>query len=263
MKQKYIWGIILIGIVISMTLISCVYTPYDPSKTQVSIRFQPPSKGHLFGTDHFGRDIFSRILVGGQVSLLLGFGSVLVGSLLGLFLGLWSGFKGGGWDNTLTRLSDGFQALPTILLALLFATIWQSGEAVVFWSIVFGNIPIFSRLTRNQVLKIKVQPYLEASKALGATDWGLMTRHVLPNLKAALLVQFSLSLGGAILVEASLSYLGVGIQPPKPSWGRMLKDAQPFASLAPWGVLIPGLFIVLTVIGFNFLGDSQIQRRYR
>lgn len=262
MNKSYFWGIVFIGLIVVMTLVGFFYTPYDPSKTQVTLRLQPPSKQHFFGTDHFGRDILSRVLVGGQVSLLLGLASVTVGSVIGTFLGLWSGFQGGARDNVIARLSDGLQALPTILLALLFATIWHSGEAVIFWSVAIGNIPIFLRLTRNQTLKIKAQPYLEAAKALGVTDRRMIFRHILPNLQAALLVQFSLSLAGAILVEASLSYLGLGIQPPRPSWGRMLKDAQSFASIAPWGVLIPGLFIALTVVGFNLLGDSHIGRRY-
>ena len=257
------WGIISIGLVVLMTLVGYFYTPYNPSQTAVLLRFQSPSLQHPFGTDHFGRDIFSRVLVGGQVSLILGLISVSLGALAGVLLGLWAGFRGGVWDEVAMRLSDGLQALPIILLALLFATVWQSGVAVILWSIALGNIPVFLRLTRNQVLKIKAQPYLEASRALGASDRRMMFYHILPNLRDALLVQFSLSLAGAILVEASLSYLGVGIQPPQPSWGRMLRDAQSFASLAPWGVLFPGFFIALTVIGFNLLGDSWIHRRYR
>lgn len=263
MTKRNVWGIIAIGLVMFMTLLGYFYTPYDPSQTAVLSRLQPPSLQHPFGTDHFGRDIFSRVLVGGRVSLFCGLASVSMGAAVGVFLGLWSGFHGGFWDEVSMRLSDGLQALPAILLALLLATVWQPGVAVILWSVAIGNVPIFLRLTRTQTLKIKAQPYLEASRALGASDFRMMFCHTLPNLKDALLVQFSLSLAGAILVEASLSYLGVGIQPPQPSWGRMLRDAQSFASLAPWAVLIPGFFIALTIIGFNLLGDSWIHRRYR
>lgn len=262
MTRQRIGGVISIGLVLLVTLVGYFYTPYDPSKTAVLSRLQPPSRQHLFGTDHFGRDILSRVLVGGRVSLLIGVVSVSLGACVGVSLGLWAGFRGGVWDELAMRLSDGLQALPAILLALLLATVGQPGVAVILWSVAIGNVPIFLRLTRTQALKIKVQPYLEASRALGASDLRMMFRHILPNLKDALLVQFSLSLAGAILVEASLSYLGVGIQPPQPSWGRMLRDAQSFASVAPWGVLIPGFFIALTVVGFNLLGESWIQRRY-
>jgi peptide/nickel transport system permease protein len=158
------------------------------------------------------------------------------------------------------RVSTALQAFPSILLALLFATVWEPGIQVILWSVTIGNIPNFLRLTRSQVLSIKKRPFIEAARALGARDWRIMLRHVLPNLKDALLVQFTVSLAGAILLEASLSYLGVGIQPPSPSWGRMLREAQNYASLAPW-TLFPGLFIAVTVIGFNLLGDTWIFRR--
>ncbi len=258
-RQK--WGILFLGFMLVLTALSYLYTPYNPNQARVLERFEPPSRAHFFGTDHFGRDVLSRIMVGGRVSLLIGIGAVVMGSILGTALGLVAGFRGGIGEEAIMRLSTALQAFPSILLALLFATIWGPGIPVVLWSIAIGNIPSFLRLTRSQVLSIKKRPYIEAARALGVSEWRIMLRHVIPNLQDALLVQFTVSLAGAILVEASLSYLGLGIHAPAPSWGRMLREAQNYASLAPWALLTPGLFIAVTVIGFSLLGDTWIFRR--
>lgn len=257
------WGILLIGVLLALTVLGWFYTPYDPNEVNIAERFQPPGRQHPFGTDHFGRDVFSRILWGARISLAVGAAAVCLGAAMGICLGLAAGFLGGWWDELLMRISTSLQALPSILLALLFAAIWSPGVPVVLWGIALGNIPIFLRVTRNQVLSIKRRPYVEAARALGAGDLRIIVRHILPNLRAALLVQFSVSLAGAILAEASLSYLGVGIQPPDPSWGRMLREAQSYGSLAPWLVVVPGLFIALAVVGFNLLGDNWIYGRER
>ncbi len=255
------WGMVLLGLIFGLTILGYVFTPYDPNEIQIMDRFARPSAKNLLGTDHFGRDVLSRILVGGRISLLIGIAAVTVGSVIGTTLGLLGGFRGGLWEELIMRSNTALQAFPSILLALLFSTIWEPGMQVVLWSIMIGNIPNFLRLTRSQVLSIKKRPYVEAARALGARDGAIMLRHIIPNLYDALLVQFSVSLAGAILVEASLSYRGVGVQPPVPSWGRMLREAQSYGSLAPWLVLAPGLFIAVTVIGFNLLGDTWISRR--
>lgn len=257
------WGIFLVGTLLALTVLGWFYTPYDPNETRVVERFQPPGWPHLLGTDHFGRDVFSRILWGARVSLAVGTAAVCLGALVGVALGLAAGYFGGFWDELLMRVGTALQALPSILLALLFATIWSPGVPVVLWGIALGNIPSFLRVTRSQVLSIKERPYVEAARALGASDLRIVLRHILPNVGSALLVQFSVSLAGAILAEASLSYLGVGLQPPHPSWGRMLREAQAFGSLAPWLVLAPGLFIAAAVVGFNLLGDNWILGRER
>ncbi|MDI9441125.1 MAG: ABC transporter permease [Firmicutes bacterium] len=255
------WGTVILGLVFLLTVLSFFYTPYRPEQIQISRRLQPPSRLHFFGTDHLGRDIFSRLLVGGRVSLLIGVGAVLLGAVGGIVLGMAAGFVGNFVDELVMRVSDGMQSLPSILLALLFATVWQPGPVVILWAIAVGNIPIFLRLTRNQVLSIKKRPYVEAAQALGNGSGGIIWRHILPNIKDALIVQFSVSLAGAILAESSLSYLGVGIQPPHPSWGGMLREAQAYASMAPWLVVVPGLAIGLTVIGFNLLGSGWTNGR--
>lgn len=255
------WGFCLVGLLVALTVLGWFYTPYDPNETKVTQRFQPPSWQHLLGTDHFGRDVFSRILWGARISLAVGVAAVCLGALVGVALGLAAGFFGGWWDELLMRLGTSLQALPSILFSLLLATIWSPGVPVVLWGIALGNIPSFLRVTRSQVLSIKQQPYVEAARALGAGDLRIILRHIFPNLRAALLVQFSVSLAGAILAESSLSYLGVGIQPPNPSWGRMLREAQSYGSLAPWLVLAPGAFIALAVVAFNLLGDNWILGR--
>lgn len=259
--SKRNWGICLVGLAVLFILSGYLYTPYPPDRIEVAARLQPPSKKHLLGTDHLGRDLLSRILVGGRASLFIGSLAVVAGAFLGLSLGLVAGFWGGLGDELAMRLGDGLQSLPSILLALLLAAVWQPGPQVVLWAVALGNIPVFLRLTRVQVLRIKTLPFVEASRACGVSDGRLIFRHILPNIRDALVVQFSMSLAGAILAEASLSYLGVGIQPPFPSWGRMLREAQSFVSPAPWLVIVPGSAIALLVIGFNFLGDAWIERR--
>ncbi|HHY14643.1 MAG TPA: ABC transporter permease [Firmicutes bacterium] len=259
--SKRRWGTLILGIIFFLTAASFFYTPFRPEQIELAERLQPPSGRHLFGTDHLGRDIFSRVLVGGRASLLIGVGAVCLGAAAGIVLGLAAGYGGGLADELAMRGSDGLQSLPSLLLALLLATIWRPGSAVILWAVAVGNIPIFLRLTRNQVLSIKARPYIEAARSVGAGDGQILRRHILPNIGDALVVQFSVSLAGAILVEASLSYLGVGIQPPRPSWGRMLREAQAYAAPAPWLVIVPGLAIALTVIGFNLLGDGWIGGR--
>lgn len=254
-------GALLVGLIFAAAFVGYFYTPHDPNQVQILLRFQAPSWEHPLGTDHFGRDVLSRILVGARISLLVGTAAVLLGALVGIALGFLAGYRGGALDELIMRFSTALQALPSILLALLFAAVWTPGVPVLLWAIALGNIPSFLRLTRAQVLSLKTRPFVEAARALGAGDLRIMVRHLLPNLGESLLVQFSVNLAGAVLAEASLSYLGVGIQPPAPSWGRMLREAQGYASLAPWLVLVPGLFIAAAVIGFNLLGENWILRR--
>jgi peptide/nickel transport system permease protein len=256
--DKRRWGAVMIGIILALTVLGYFYTPYDPNEVRIAQRFAPPSLRHPFGTDHFGRDVLSRILVGGGVSLVIGLAAVSLGSACGVTLGLLAGFRGGFGDELFMRISTALQAFPSILWALLLASVWEPGIPVLVCSITIGNIPNFLRVTRSQVLSIRKRPYVEAARALGLSDLRIMVRHIVPNLLDALMVQFTVSLAGAILVEASLSYLGIGLQPPYPSWGRILREAQPHADLAPWLVLVPGLFIAITVIGFNLLGDNWI-----
>ena len=254
-------GAVLIGIVLVFSLVGLVYTPYDPEQIAVRERLQPPSVAHWLGTDHLGRDVFSRLAVGGRWSILVGGVGVVVGAAVGTILGALAGYFGRQVDELLMRGADGMQAFPVILVALLAVTVLGPGSRAVLLAVGIGNIPTFMRLTRNQIVKIRTEPLVEAARALGASERMVLSRHILPNAAPVLLVQGAVSFAGAILAEASLSYLGVGIQPPNPSWGRMLREAQVFADLAPWSVLAPGLLIAATVLGFNLIGDRYSQGR--
>lgn len=254
-------GALLISIVLLLSLGGFLYVPHDPEKISVMDRFQPPSAQHWLGTDHLGRDIFSRLVVGGRWSLLIGGVGVLLGGTLGTVLGAAAGYFGRSIDELLMRGADGMYAFPIILVALLAVTVLGPGSQSVLLAIALGNLPIFMRLARNQIVSIRSEPFVEAARALGASETRILFRHILPNAAPILLVQGAVSLAGAILAEASLSYLGVGIQPPQPSWGRMLREAQAFASLAPWTVLSPGVLIAAAVLGFNLIGDHYSQGR--
>ncbi|HHT73335.1 MAG TPA: ABC transporter permease [Firmicutes bacterium] len=254
-------GLILISVILLFAVSGFIYTPHDPEKIAVLERFQPPSAGHWLGTDNLGRDVFSRLAVGGRWSLLVGGLGVLVGGSIGTLLGAASGFFGRSIDEILMRGADGMYAFPTILVALLAVTVLGPGSQAVLIAVALGNVPIFMRLARNQILKIKTEPFVEAARAIGASEPRILFRHIIPNAGPVLAVQGAVSLAGAILAEASLSYLGVGIQPPDPSWGRMLREAQSFAGLAPWAILAPGILIAGTVLGFNLIGDHYSQGR--
>jgi len=251
----------LIGFIMVLSIGAFFYTPYDPEHIAVLERFRPPSREHWLGTDHLGRDVFSRLAVGARWSLLIGGLGVLIGGMLGTILGAAAGYFGSKLDELLMRSADGLYAFPVILVALLAVTVLGPGSRPVLLAVAVGNLPVFMRLARNQVLKIRNEPFVEAARALGASERRILFCHVLPNAAPVLLVQAVLSLAGAILAEASLSYLGVGIQPPHPSWGRMLREAQSFAGLAPWTVLAPGILIAATVLGFNLIGDRYAQGR--
>lgn len=267
MRQARNWalvlGLLLILTMVAMTLVGILYTPHNPTRIAVANRFISPSPEYWFGTDQYGRDVLSRVMVGGQVSLMVGFTAVVSGLVIGCALGAVSGYYGKWWDELLMRVADGFYALPAFLMALLAVTIWGPGRNTALVAIAVANVPIFMRVTRSAFLSLREQQYVEAAKAIGATDCRVILFHLLPNASTPLLVQASVNFAGAVLAEASLSYLGVGTQPPMASWGRMLRESQSFAGLAPWNVIFPGLAIALTVLGFNLLGDGLRQLGHR
>lgn len=256
-----IMGIIPLTLIAALTVIGIWYTPHSPSQMQVRDRFRPPSSEHWFGTDQFGRDLFSRIMQGGQTTLAVGIAAVSVGLAVGTALGAISGYYGSRWDEILMRVADGLYAFPAFLLALLAVTIVGPGRQTVLAAIAIANVPIFMRISRANFTKLRTAAYVDAARAIGASDLRIAVRHILPNVVTPLLVQASASFAASVLAEASLSYLGVGIQPPLASWGRMLREAQSFAGLAPWTVVFPGLAIALTILGLNLVGDGIQQTR--
>lgn len=249
-------GALLVSLVIAGALLSYVWLPHNPDETDFLKRLQPPSSEHLLGTDHFGRDLLARILVGARSALWVGMVAVSIGLGCGLVFGLWSGYTGGWLDRIIMFVLDAVYSVPAILLALLLAAAWGPGATGAMVAVGIWAVPVFARLARASTLSIKAQPFVEASWALGASHLRVMRREVLPNILAPLIIQASLIMAVAILVEAALSYLGLGVQPPTASWGRMLRDAQGFMQFSPYPMLVPGVAIMLTVLGFNQLGDG-------
>jgi peptide/nickel transport system permease protein len=236
--------------------LSLVWTPKDPLAMSISVRLALPSPEHPFGTDQFGRDLLSRVMAGAVTSILVGVISVGIGSAVGIALGMLSGYVGGWLDETLMRIVDAVQGFPAILSALLFTAVFGPGMVISMVAIGLAFVPAFARLTRGSFLELRGREFVIAAQALGARDRRLVVRHILPNTLAPLIVQATTSFPVAILAEAGLAYLGLGTQPPHPSWGLMLKDAQNFLSMSPGYALFPGGAIALTVLGLNLLGDG-------
>ena len=228
--------------------------PYPPTEMHRTAKFAAPSTTYPFGTDEFGRDTLSRLVYGGRISLTVGVSSVLAALLLGVPLGLASGFFPR-LDNPVMRVMDVFLTFPDILLAIAVMAALGPTVRNVMIAIAIINVPIFARITRSLVLGAKQLAYVDAARTLGCTDAGIIGRHILPNVLAPLVVQATLSLGFAILTEAALSFLGLGTQPPTPSWGLMLNTARNYMEYSPWVAVFPGLAIFLTVFSFNILGD--------
>jgi peptide/nickel transport system permease protein len=249
-------GLAITGLLLLTAAVSLVYTPRDPLEMSMEARLEGPSESHLLGTDQFGRDLLSRIMVGSETSILVGVIAVGIGMGLGVFLGMLSGYFGGWLDETFMRLMDAVQGFPAILSALLITAVSKPSVVISMVAIGVAFLPVFARLTRASFLELRDREFVIAARALGTGDAALIGRHILPNTLAPLIVQATISFPVAILAEAALSYLGLGTQPPHPSWGLMLREAQAFLGLSPWFAIFPGTAIALTVLGFNLLGDG-------
>jgi peptide/nickel transport system permease protein len=250
-----------IGLVITLALVataavSLVYTPRDPLEMSITGRLQGPTAGHPLGTDQFGRDLLSRIMTGAVSSIMVGVIAVGIGMGIGVVFGMLSGYFGGWLDEGFMRLMDAVQGFPAILSALLMAAVFRPSLAITMVAIGVAFLPVFARLTRASFLEFRDREFVLAARALGAGDGALIGRHILPNTLPPLIVQATISFPVAILAEAALSYLGLGTQPPHPSWGLMLKEAQAFLGADPWFAIFPGTAIASTVLGFNLLGDG-------
>jgi len=249
-------GLILVGLVVSTAIVSLFYTPYDPNNMEISARLQGPSWAHPLGTDQYGRDLLSRVMRGAVNSITVGFITVGIGLSLGILLGMLAGYYGHWLDETIMRVMDVIYGFPAVLSAILITSILGPGIKNSIIAIGIYNIPIFARLTRGNFLTLKERDYVIAAKAIGRSDLGIICRHILPNTLSPLIVQATISFAVAILAEAGLSYLGLGTQPPNPSWGSMLKYAQTFMTRSIWPAIFPGLAIAIAVLGFNLLGDG-------
>lgn len=247
-------------IVVMMFLVAAfapMIAPYDPNAIDIPNSYLPAfSEGHLFGTDDLGRDLFSRIVYGARISVIVAIGSTLLGGLLGTLIGLISGFSGGIVDAAIMRIADGMMSFPYILLSILLVTILGSGVFNVILAISISNMPRFARVVRGQVLVIKNEEYCNAERVLGASKARIMFRHILPNTLSEIIVYATLNIGSAIISEASLSFLGLGVLVPTASWGNILRGGRSSLLNAPHIATISGLFIFLTVISFNLVGDG-------
>ncbi len=252
-------GILLLAAIL-MAIIPSIFTDFDPLGVDPLHRLQSFSAEHIFGTDEYGRDIWARVVYGARASLEVGFGAATLAMLLGVPFGLFAGWKGGIADNIIMRIMDAFQSFPAVLLAILFITIFDTSVATLILTIALVNFPYFARIVRSNTLAIKATEYIEATRAFGAGTKYLLFRSILPNCFSAIIVQFSLLTANAILLEAGLSFLGLGIQPPDPSWGGMLSYAKAYVDSAFNYILAPTLAIFLTVLSINLIGDALRDR---
>jgi ABC-type dipeptide/oligopeptide/nickel transport system permease subunit len=249
-------GALMVALVVLLALLAGVIAPYDPIANNVRAALQPPSSFYFFGTDRFGRDVFSRVVFGSQLSLLVALVSVAISATCGTLLGLASGFYGGWVDDVIGRVMDVLFSFPALVLAIAVAATLGPGitNAIIAIAVVYA--PLFGRVVRGPVLVERSKDYVEAARAMGAGSRRLILRHVLPNVLSPLTVQVTLTFSHAILLESYLSFLGLGTQPPYPSWGTMLQEGRTFLETAPWMSIFPGLAIMLAVLGFNLLGDG-------
>lgn len=249
-------GLVILVVLVLVALLAPLIAPYAINVVDVPNRLSGPSIEHWFGTDELGRDVLSRVVIASRVSLQVGFIAVSIALALGVPVGLVSGYYGGRVDSILMRLMDILFSIPAIVLAI--AIVAALGSSIVNAMIALGIVytPIFARITRGSVLSLRDAVFVRAARSVGATDGRILRTHILPNVIAPIIVQTSLSLAFAILAEAALSFLGLGVQPPAPAWGRMLSDAQGFLQQAPWMAIFPGLAIFVTVFAFNAFGDG-------
>jgi peptide/nickel transport system permease protein len=252
-------GAALIGLFVLMAVAAPLLAPYDPLANDWLALRQAPSWAHPMGTDDLGRDVLSRVIWGAQTSLLAGVLSVLLALAIGTPFGMLAGYLGGVVDLVISRITDAVLACPQLMLAIALAIFMGASLLNATVAIGLSTVPIFVRLARGQTLQIKAEAYIEAARAVGNSGWRIVALHILPNLIAPLIVQCTLSIAVAIIAEAGLSFLGLGRQPPAPSWGTMLTVGRNYISTAPWLSIWPGLCICLAVLGFNLVGDGLRQ----
>lgn len=260
-KPAWRSGNLLIGgtitvLILAMALVSLVWTPYPPTKIDIIHKLAAPSAAHWLGTDPFGRDVFSMIMAGARSSLSVALIAVLVGAGLGVPLGALASARGGWVDNLVMRFTDLAFAFPALLTAVMITALAGPGAGNAMLAIGIFNIPVFARVTRGAALAVRELDFVMAARATGHGEFAIMARHVLPNISAVLLVQVTIQFALAIIADAGLAYVGLGTQPPFPSWGRMLNDAQTYIFKAPLLAVFPGAAITTAVLGLNLLGDG-------
>jgi peptide/nickel transport system permease protein len=254
------FGGAILALLAGMALLSLAWTPYPPTQIDIVHRLAPPSAAHWLGTDPFGRDVLSMVMAGAGSSLSVSLIAVAVGAGIGVPLGGLAATAGGWVDQAVMRATDLTFAFPALLIAVMITALAGPGAANAMLAIGIFNIPVFARVTRGSALAVRARDFVMAARALGRSESGIMLHHVLPNIAGVLVVQATIQFALAIVADAGLAYVGLGTQPPQPSWGRMLNDAQTFIYRAPLLAVFPGMFIVLAVLGLNLLGDGLRDR---
>lgn len=259
-KQKNIYFKIGMGLLIFFTvvvLISFFYTPYDPTAMSRSEKFMAPCPAHPFGTDNFGRDILSRVMAGVQDTFLIALGVVAIGAVVGSVIGALTGYFGGIVDDIFMRINDILTAFPSVLLALVFVSLWGSGKYKIIAALGIAFIPSFVRMVRGEMLKLREADFVDSARLMGVSHLRIIFVHIFPNMMPTLLSAIAVGFNNAILAESGMSYLGIGVTPPNASLGNMLSDAQGYLLNAPWYALAPGITMILLILGFGFVSENQ------
>jgi len=259
-KILFALAVLFLATLVFAAIAAPLVAPYKPTEQYLTKRFHAPSFGNLLGTDNYGRDLLSRIIYGSRSALIVGIVTVSLSLVLGSVIGLLAGLGSKNLDSLLMLFMDSVLSFPTILLAITVVSFLGYGLVQVMLALGIISSPIFARLVRAETLSIKTEGYVEASRALGTPMLRIVSRHIVPNLLGKVVVQCSVTFALSIVIEASLSYLGVGTQPPAASWGLMLKDARNYLTQAPWIAIYPGLCLALTVLSFNIIGDTLAER---
>lgn len=255
-RKSVVFCLIIIALMVVMAIFAPIISPYDPYKQDLNSTLQPMSKEHIFGTDAMGRDVFSRIVYGTRISLAVGISSVAIAGTIGLILGVIAGMAGGIVDTVIMRIMDAMMSIPLIILAIFLGSIFGKGLGNVMLAIGISMTPSYARLTRGQVITLRESDYVVAGSICGASKIRNAITHIIPNCISPVIVLMTMNLGAAILAEANLSFLGLGINPPTPSWGGMVADGNTYLSLNPIIAIAPGIFIFLLVLCFNLAGDA-------
>ena len=249
-------GFIIVGLVVLVGLLAPVLAPYDPNLMDIPARLQGPSSAHPFGTDEMGRDILSRVMYGARISIAVGVIIVAVSAAIGVVLGSLSGYFGGKIDQAVMAVTDMILAFPSMVLALALTAAMGPGLLNTMHAVIIVRIPMYTRLMRGQVLVQKEQQYVRAARTFGEKPFWIVARHIVPNCLTPLMVQMTLGIGDAILIASSMSFIGLGAQPPTPEWGAMISTARVYAIDQWWYAAFPGLSILITIMGFNLIGDG-------
>lgn len=255
-NKKLMIGTVITGIIVILAIWGTVKTPYDPMAMEGSLKFAGVSLKHPMGCDQFGRDVFSRVIVGIRETMFISASVVLIGSFFGTIVGTITGYFGGWLDEIVMRINDAILAFPSVLLALVIIGLFNSGKYQLILALGIAFIPSFARIVRGEVLKIRNLDYIQSVKLFGAGDLRIIVVHILPNLKTVLVSSILIGFNNAVLAEAGMSYLGMGVKPPNPSLGRMLSEAQAYIFTSPLTAIFPGTVIALMILGFSLLGDN-------